>query len=101
MKGSGQTVCLNFIAQAQTHCTFSTWLRDLHPGNVLLDDEGHVLLTYFGLWEETAHVPAETAIDHLYCAPGKSNTFIYRRSHISATEGIYEFRLPKFGVFDL
>lgn len=44
--------------------------RDLHPKNVLLDEEGHILLTYFGSWEETDHIPDEAAMNHFYCAPG-------------------------------
>jgi len=44
--------------------------RDLHPKNVLLDEEGHILLTYFGSWEETEHIPDEEAMNHFYCAPG-------------------------------
>lgn len=43
--------------------------RDLHPKNVLLDEEGHILLTYFGSWEETDHIPDKTAMNHFYCAP--------------------------------
>ena len=50
--------------------TFCIFRRDLHPKNVLLDEEGHVLLTYFGSWEETEHVPDEGAVNHFYCAPG-------------------------------
>lgn len=50
--------------------TFCISHRDLHPKNVLLDEEGHVLLTYFGSWEETEHVPDEEAVNHFYCAPG-------------------------------
>jgi len=43
----------------------------LNPKNVLLDGEGHVLLTYFGSWEATEHVPDEEAMNHFYCAPGR------------------------------
>ena len=42
----------------------------MHPENVLLDEEGHILLTYFGSWEDTDHIPDETAMNHFYCAPG-------------------------------
>ena len=54
--------------------------RDLHPKNVLLDEEGHILLTYFGSWEETEHIPDETAMNNFYCAPG--NIVIRRREHL-------------------
>lgn len=50
---------------------FPYFRRDLNPKNVLLDEEGHVLLTYFGSWEETEHIPDEEAMNHFYCAPGR------------------------------
>lgn len=56
------------LAVAYLH-TAGIICRDLHPKNVLLDEEGHVLLTYFGSWEETEHIPDEDAMNHFYCAP--------------------------------
>ena len=50
---------------------FRYFRRDLNPKNVLLDEEGHVLLTYFGSWEETEHIPDEEAMNYFYCAPGR------------------------------
>lgn len=43
--------------------------KDLKPANVLLDDSGHVLLSYFGVWEEVDHSVDPEAVEHLYCAP--------------------------------
>lgn len=56
------------LAVAYLH-TSGIICKDLHPKNVLLDEEGHVLLTYFGSWEETEHIPDEEAMNHFYCAP--------------------------------
>ncbi|KAL9954054.1 hypothetical protein ACROYT_G041545 [Oculina patagonica] len=56
------------LAVAYLH-TSGIICRDLNPKNVLLDEEGHILLTYFGSWEETEHIPDEAAMNHFYCAP--------------------------------
>lgn len=56
------------LAVAYLH-TAGIICRDLNPKNILLDGEGHVLLTYFGSWEATEHVPDEEAMNHFYCAP--------------------------------
>jgi hypothetical protein len=37
---------------------------------VLLDENGHVKLSYFGVWEEVDHSVDPEAMQQLYCAPG-------------------------------
>jgi len=54
----------------------------LHPKNVLLDEEGHILLTYFGSWEETEHIPDEEAMNHFYCAPGNNLVNLKNNVHL-------------------
>ncbi|XP_045252694.2 ribosomal protein S6 kinase-like 1 isoform X5 [Macaca fascicularis] len=43
--------------------------RDLHPGNLLLDQAGHIRLTYFGQWSEVEPHCCGEAVDNLYSAP--------------------------------
>ncbi|XP_050654723.1 ribosomal protein S6 kinase-like 1 isoform X2 [Macaca thibetana thibetana] len=43
--------------------------RDLHPGNLLLDQAGHIRLTYFGQWSEVEPQCCGEAMDNLYSAP--------------------------------
>ncbi|XP_037359746.1 ribosomal protein S6 kinase-like 1 isoform X1 [Talpa occidentalis] len=43
--------------------------RDLNPRNLLLDQAGHVRLTYFGQWSEVEPQCCREALDNLYCAP--------------------------------
>uniref|UniRef100_A0A8C3YSW8 non-specific serine/threonine protein kinase n=1 Tax=Catagonus wagneri TaxID=51154 RepID=A0A8C3YSW8_9CETA len=43
--------------------------RDLNPRNLLLDQAGHVRLTYFGQWSEVEPQCCREASDNLYCAP--------------------------------
>ncbi|XP_004681746.1 PREDICTED: ribosomal protein S6 kinase-like 1 isoform X2 [Condylura cristata] len=43
--------------------------RDLNPRNLLLDQAGHVRLTYFGQWSEVEPQCCGQALDNLYCAP--------------------------------
>ncbi|XP_055216938.1 ribosomal protein S6 kinase-like 1 isoform X9 [Gorilla gorilla gorilla] len=43
--------------------------RDLHPGNLLLDQAGHIRLTYFGEWSEVEPQCCGEAVDNLYSAP--------------------------------
>ncbi|XP_077797598.1 ribosomal protein S6 kinase-like 1 isoform X2 [Macaca mulatta] len=43
--------------------------RDLHPGNLLLDQAGHIRLTYFGQWSEVEPQCCGEAVDNLYSAP--------------------------------
>ena len=65
------TVCIRFVCLiCSAYWELYFIVRDLHPKNVLLDEEGHILLTYFGSWEETEHIPDEEAMNHFYCAPG-------------------------------
>nr|XP_023421885.1 ribosomal protein S6 kinase-like 1 isoform X1 [Cavia porcellus] len=43
--------------------------RDLNPRNLLLDQAGHIRLTYFGQWSEVEPQCCREAMDHLYSAP--------------------------------
>ncbi|XP_049626344.1 ribosomal protein S6 kinase-like 1 [Suncus etruscus] len=43
--------------------------RDLNPRNLLLDQAGHIRLTYFGQWSEVEPQCCREASDNLYCAP--------------------------------
>ncbi|XP_042548582.1 ribosomal protein S6 kinase-like 1 isoform X1 [Dipodomys spectabilis] len=43
--------------------------RDLNPRNLLLDQAGHIRLTYFGQWSEVEPQYSREAVDHLYSAP--------------------------------
>ncbi|XP_032819621.1 ribosomal protein S6 kinase delta-1-like isoform X2 [Petromyzon marinus] len=43
--------------------------RDLNPSNILLDDRGHILLTYFGQWSEVDQSCSSLAQEQFYCAP--------------------------------
>ncbi|XP_004612445.2 ribosomal protein S6 kinase-like 1 [Sorex araneus] len=43
--------------------------RDLNPRNLLLDQAGHIRLTYFGQWSEVEPQCCREASDHLYSAP--------------------------------
>ncbi|XP_003924599.1 ribosomal protein S6 kinase-like 1 isoform X4 [Saimiri boliviensis] len=43
--------------------------RDLHPENLLLDQAGHIRLTYFGQWSEVEPQCCGEALDNLYSAP--------------------------------
>ncbi|XP_054422975.1 ribosomal protein S6 kinase-like 1 [Pteronotus mesoamericanus] len=45
--------------------------RDLNPRNLLLDQAGHIRLTYFGQWSEVEPQCCREALDNLYSAPGK------------------------------
>ncbi|XP_070610831.1 ribosomal protein S6 kinase-like 1 [Erythrolamprus reginae] len=43
--------------------------QDLNPRNLLLDDTGHLRLTFFGQWSEVEPQFSSQAVDDLYCAP--------------------------------
>ncbi|KAF6132661.1 ribosomal protein S6 kinase like 1 [Phyllostomus discolor] len=43
--------------------------RDLNPRNLLLDQAGHIRLTYFGQWSEVEPQCCREAVDSLYSAP--------------------------------
>ncbi|XP_072365024.1 ribosomal protein S6 kinase delta-1 [Scyliorhinus torazame] len=43
--------------------------RDLNPNNVLLNDKGHIQLTYFSRWSEVDDSYDSSAIEKMYCAP--------------------------------
>ena len=38
---------------------------------MLLDGNGRVKLSYFGIWEEVDHSVDPVAVEQFYCAPGK------------------------------
>ncbi|OPJ72293.1 ribosomal protein S6 kinase delta-1 isoform B [Patagioenas fasciata monilis] len=43
--------------------------RDLNPNNILLNDRGHIQLTYFSRWREVEDSCDNDAIERMYCAP--------------------------------
>ncbi|KAM9212693.1 ribosomal protein S6 kinase delta-1 isoform 4-T4 [Dugong dugon] len=43
--------------------------RDLNPNNILLNDRGHIQLTYFSRWSEVEDSCDITAMERMYCAP--------------------------------
>ncbi|XP_043911442.1 ribosomal protein S6 kinase delta-1 isoform X2 [Protopterus annectens] len=43
--------------------------RDLNPNNILLNDRGHIQLTYFSRWSEVEDSCDSSAIERMYCAP--------------------------------
>ncbi|XP_055496095.1 ribosomal protein S6 kinase-like 1 isoform X2 [Leucoraja erinacea] len=42
---------------------------DLNPRNILVDNAGHICLTYFGQWSEVEVQCNTKAIEDMYCAP--------------------------------
>ncbi|GCB62137.1 ribosomal protein S6 kinase-like 1 isoform X1 [Scyliorhinus torazame] len=42
---------------------------DLNPRNILVDNAGHICLTYFGQWSEVEVQCSTKAIEDMYCAP--------------------------------
>ncbi|XP_046878148.1 ribosomal protein S6 kinase delta-1 [Hypomesus transpacificus] len=48
--------------------------RDLNPNNILLNQKGHVELTYFCSWSEVEESYDRKAIANMYCAPGETHT---------------------------
>ncbi|XP_065257296.1 ribosomal protein S6 kinase delta-1 isoform X4 [Emys orbicularis] len=43
--------------------------RDLNPNNILLNDRGHIQLTYFSRWSEVEDSCDNDAMERMYCAP--------------------------------
>uniref|UniRef100_A0A8C5MCV2 Ribosomal protein S6 kinase delta-1 n=1 Tax=Leptobrachium leishanense TaxID=445787 RepID=A0A8C5MCV2_9ANUR len=43
--------------------------RDLNPNNVLLNDRGHIQLTYFSRWTEVEESCDSDAMERMFCAP--------------------------------
>ncbi|XP_029415316.1 ribosomal protein S6 kinase delta-1 isoform X2 [Nannospalax galili] len=43
--------------------------RDLNPNNILLNDRGHIQLTYFSRWSEVEDSCDSDAVARMYCAP--------------------------------
>ncbi|KFR09086.1 Ribosomal protein S6 kinase delta-1, partial [Opisthocomus hoazin] len=43
--------------------------RDLNPNNILLNDRGHIQLTYFSRWREVEDSCDNDAVERMYCAP--------------------------------
>nr|XP_045012260.1 ribosomal protein S6 kinase delta-1 isoform X4 [Jaculus jaculus] len=43
--------------------------RDLNPNNILLNDRGHIQLTYFSRWSEVEDSCDSDAMARMYCAP--------------------------------
>ncbi|XP_058468728.1 ribosomal protein S6 kinase delta-1 [Solea solea] len=43
--------------------------RDLNPNNILLDNQGHVQITYFCSWSDVEESCDKEAIANMYCAP--------------------------------
>ncbi|KAG8504443.1 Ribosomal protein S6 kinase delta-1 [Galemys pyrenaicus] len=43
--------------------------RDLNPDNILLNDRGHIQLTYFSRWSEVEDSCDTAAVERMYCAP--------------------------------
>ncbi|XP_053315003.1 ribosomal protein S6 kinase delta-1 [Spea bombifrons] len=43
--------------------------RDLNPNNILLNDRGHIRLTYFSRWTEVEESCDSDAMERMFCAP--------------------------------
>uniref|UniRef100_A0A8C3T335 non-specific serine/threonine protein kinase n=1 Tax=Chelydra serpentina TaxID=8475 RepID=A0A8C3T335_CHESE len=43
--------------------------RDLNPNNILLNDRGHIQLTYFSRWSEVEDSCDNDSMERMYCAP--------------------------------
>lgn len=62
--------CIVLLAGLWLIWSVCACVRDLHPGNILLGDRGHILLTYFSQWNTVDQHVSEEALEGLYCAPG-------------------------------
>lgn len=49
--------------------------RDLHPGNILLGDHGHLLLTFQIHWRGVDSLMSAAAIEGLFAAPETTKVF--------------------------
>ncbi|XP_068089051.1 ribosomal protein S6 kinase delta-1 isoform X2 [Hyperolius riggenbachi] len=50
--------------------------RDLNPNNILLNDRGHIQLTYFSRWTEVEDSCDSEALERMYCAPGAHISYL-------------------------
>ncbi|KAB0394099.1 hypothetical protein E2I00_002885 [Balaenoptera physalus] len=53
--------------------------RDLNPNNILLNDRGHIQLTYFSRWSEVEDSCDSDAIERMYCAPEITILIVYQQ----------------------
>ncbi|KAG9347232.1 hypothetical protein JZ751_004799, partial [Albula glossodonta] len=55
--------------------------RDLNPNNILLNDRGHIQLTYFCSWSEVEDSCDREALAKMYCAPGQNSALCSSNVH--------------------
>ncbi|EDO32267.1 predicted protein [Nematostella vectensis] len=67
--------------------------RDLNPHNLLLDESGHILLTYFSVWDEVERHVDESAREQRYCAPELSSLEEVRASADWWSVGVLMYEL--------
>ncbi|KAL0265513.1 UNVERIFIED_CONTAM: hypothetical protein PYX00_010842 [Menopon gallinae] len=63
-----------FVALETLH-RWGVTCRDLHPGNILLDESGHLLLTFQLYWRGVDSPVSEEAVAGLYAAPETTKIF--------------------------
>lgn len=63
-----------FVALETLH-RWGVTCQDLHPGNILLDENGHLLLTFQLYWRGVDSSISEEAITGLYAAPETTKIF--------------------------